>query len=65
MIESTTTYMEDLGHCIVIIKNVPCLKCFQCGETSFNGTVVKQIEEIIKNLEKSLTEIAVVNFKVA
>ena len=26
----TSTYMEDLVNCIVIIKNVPCNKCSQC-----------------------------------
>lgn len=62
LIESTTTYMEDLGNCIVIIKNVPCNKCSQCGEVSYNGTVMKQIENIISKLQNSLTEIAVVNF---
>ena len=44
MTESTNTYMQDLGSCIVIIKNVPCLKCRQCGEVSYSGTVVRQIE---------------------
>lgn len=63
LIESTTTYMEDLGNCIVIIKNVPCNKCSQCGEVSYSGTVVREIEKIISNLENSLTEIAVVNYK--
>jgi YgiT-type zinc finger domain-containing protein len=63
MIEATTTYMEDLGDCIVIIKNVPCNKCTQCGEVSYNGTVVRQIEKIIENLKNSLTEVAIVNYQ--
>lgn len=58
----TTTYMEDLGNCIVIIKNVPCNKCTQCGEVSYSGATVKRIEEIVSRLKNSLTEIAVVNF---
>lgn len=62
MKESTTTYMEDLGSCIVIIKNVPCTKCSQCGEVSYNGTVIRQIEKIIEQLKNSLTEVAIVNF---
>lgn len=62
MIESTTTYMEDLGNCIIIIKNVPCNKCSQCGEISYSGTVVRQIENIIEQLRNSLTEVAIVNF---
>lgn len=58
----TTTYMEDLGNCIVIIKNVPCNKCSQCGEVSYSGTTVKRIEEIVAHLKNTLTEIAVVNY---
>ena len=62
MKDGFTTYMEDLGTCIVIIKNVPCKKCSQCGEVSYSGTVVKQIERIIDNLKNSLTEVAIVNY---
>ena len=62
MREDTTTYMEDLGNCIVIIKNVPCNKCSQCGEISYSGTTVKRIEEIVAQLKNTLTEIAVVNY---
>lgn len=62
MIDSTTTYMADLGNIIVIVKNVPCHKCTQCGEESFSGTVVTQLERIIDQLRDTLTEIAVVNY---
>lgn len=58
----TTTYMEDLGNCIVIIKNVPCNKCTQCGEISYSGVTVKRIEEITAQLKNTLTEIAVINY---
>ena len=30
--ESTTTYMTEYNGCYIIIKNVPCRKCTQCGE---------------------------------
>ena len=62
MTESTTTYMEDLGSCIVIIKNVPCMKCPQCGEVSYSGTVMLHIEQIVDNLRNALTEVAIVNY---
>lgn len=58
----TTTYMEDLGNCIVIIKNVPCHKCSQCGEVTYSGTTMKQIERIITQLKNTLTEVAIVNY---
>jgi len=62
MAEGVTTHVADLGSCVIIIRNVPCLKCTQCGETSYIGTVVKQIEGIIDLMQTSLTEIAVVNY---
>ena len=61
--ESVTTYMTELKNCIVIIKNVPCLKCSQCGEVSFTGATMKKIEAILDKCEGLLTEIAVFNFK--
>lgn len=30
-----TTYFAQLNNCYVIIENVPCLKCDQCGEEFF------------------------------
>ena len=63
MLDSTTTYVEDLGNCIIIIRNVPCSKCSQCGEFSYNGTVLKQLEKIVDQLKNSLTEVAIVNYK--
>ena len=29
---STTIHTVQLKNCVVVIKNVPCLKCEQCGE---------------------------------
>ena len=64
MLESTTTYMIDLGRCIIIVKNVPCKKCSQCGEVVFDGIVVTKLEQITDQLENTMTEIAVVNYPV-
>ena len=60
--KSFTTYFSELDNCMVIIKNVPCYKCTQCGETVFSGTVVKRIEDILDKIENSITEVAIVNY---
>ncbi len=62
MKNSFTSYMVDLNGHFIIIKNVPCHKCSQCGEISFSGETVARIEEIIDNLRKALTEVAIVEF---
>lgn len=62
MVEDTTTHVVDLKNCIVIIRNVPCFKCIQCGEVTYTGTVMKQLEKILDTLENTLTEIAIINY---
>ena len=62
MTKNHTTDFTDLGTCMVIIKNVPCLKCDQCGETVYTGSVFKEIEKIIDGVRGTLVEIAVINY---
>ena len=58
MINSTTTYMTTYNNCYIIIKNVPCQKCNQCGEEYIDGITMLKIENIIEKLKSMLTEIA-------
>ena len=62
---SVTTHVVKSQNCIIIIKNVPCTECVQCGETFYNNDVALQIESIVKSMRSALTEIAVVNYAAA
>lgn len=42
MEESRTTYFAQLKDCYVIIENVPCLKCGQCGDVVFRGSAAEK-----------------------
>lgn len=57
-----TVHVAELEKCIVIIKNVPCLKCGQCGETFYSGDVAMKIEGILKKCESIITEVAIINY---
>ena len=63
--DATTTYMTTYNNCYIIIKNVPCQKCEQCGEELISGTTMLKIESIIDKLKNILTEIAIIDFKTA
>jgi len=60
--DDLTTFMVDIGNCIIIVKNVPSQVCGQCGEVSYSDDVAKQLEVIVNSLRSSITEIAVVNY---
>jgi YgiT-type zinc finger domain len=62
MTESITTHVVDINNCLTIIRNVPCLKCTQCGEAVYTDEVAEQLEIIVKACLTSITEIAVVNY---
>ncbi|MGM9572379.1 MAG: type II toxin-antitoxin system MqsA family antitoxin [bacterium] len=60
--DKLTTYMVDLGNCIVIVKKVPSQVCEQCGEISYSNNVAIQLEKIVNSMKTALTEIAVINY---
>lgn len=62
MTNSLTTHFVDLKKCMVIIKNVPCLECPQCGEKFYTDEVAERLDEIIEKVSGLMTEIAVVEY---
>ncbi len=58
----TSTFMVDLGSCIIIIKDVPSEICSQCGEISYSNDVSLQLQKIVNSMRKTITEIAVVHY---
>jgi len=47
---------------MVIVKNVPCTECEQCGEKYFTDEIAEKLDEIVERVSNTLTEFAVVNF---
>lgn len=64
-IESMTTHVVNYKNCIIIIRNVPCLECEQCGEKYYTDEVAEKIEKIVESAKKLMQEISVVDFKTA
>ena len=58
-----TTFMVDVGNCIVIVKNVPSQVCKQCGETSYSDNVAAELEYIVSEARKTITEVTIVNYE--
>ncbi len=64
-VESTTTHVVNFENCLIIVKNVPCMECDQCGETFFNMSVARKLEEIIKTAKKMALELSIIDYKQA
>ena len=63
LFDGTTTHVVTLQNCIVIVKNVPCSKCKQCGETYFDDAVAEKLERIVEAVKHSImSEVAIVEY---
>ena len=63
--ESTTTHVVNYQNCIIIIRNVPCLECDQCGEKYYTDEVAEKLEKIVASAKKLMQEISVIDYKTA
>ena len=61
MEDKLTTFMVDLGNCIVIVRNVPSHVCRQCGEVSYSDEVSDRLEKIVDKVMKAPVEISISN----
>ncbi len=57
--KTVTDYVEKMGNYVVVIRNVPCEKCLQCGEEYFSTTVAQKIEAILDSIQMISSEITV------
>lgn len=62
MIESKNTYFAQLDNCYVIIENVPCRKCSQCGEVVYSASVIEKIEEILDKAQSVASKIYIMDY---
>ena len=60
--QSTTTHVVNYNGSVIIIKNVPCEKCEQCGEIFYTDEVAERLEEMVHNAKKLLQEISVIDY---
>ena len=62
MKNETTTYFSKLNNSYVIIENVPCLKCIQCGEEFLIASVSEKIDNILDSIEKIASKIFILDY---
>ncbi|MBQ7605088.1 MAG: type II toxin-antitoxin system MqsA family antitoxin [Firmicutes bacterium] len=63
--QSYTTHVVNYKNCIIIIKNVPCEECVQCGEKYYTDEVAEKIEKIVNNAKQQMQELSVLDYSKA
>ena len=63
--EGLTVHVVNYKDCIIIVKNVPCEECPQCGEKYFSDEVAEKLEQIVGVAKGLMQEIAVMDYSKA
>ena len=64
-IDSLTTHVVNYKNCLIIIRNVPCAECEQCGEKFYTDEVALRLDKIISHAKKFAQEISVIDYRQA
>ena len=65
MAKGMTVFTVELEKCLVVIRNVPCLECTQCGEVEISDETMRSIDRIVGACGKLVQEVAVVDYRQA
>jgi YgiT-type zinc finger domain-containing protein len=65
LIPALTTHVVNYKGCIIIVKNVPCEECEQCGEKYYSDEVARQLEQIVNTAKQLMQEISVIDYSKA
>ena len=61
-LSSFTTHVVNYKNCIIIIKNVPCEECEQCGAKYYSDETARQLEKLVNTAKQLMQEISVINY---
>lgn len=62
VMESKTTHVVNYKGCIIVIKNVPCEECEQCGEKFYSDEVAERLEKIVDVAKKLMQEVSIIDY---
>ena len=62
IVEGKATDVFEFGDNLIVIRNIPCQECDQCGERYYDTDIVKQIEKIVSEVKKVIQEVSVIDY---
>lgn len=57
-----TTHVVNYNGSIIVIKNVPCEECDQCGEIFYTDEVAERLEKIVDKAKQMLQEVTIIDY---
>lgn len=61
MNRATTIYTGKTKSCVIVIKNIQCKKCTQCGDETYDLRTSELISDIVAHVNEIPLEMAVID----
>ena len=61
--DQVSSFMTEVNHKIIIVRNVPSQVCRQCGEVSYSRDVAVQLEEKVKYATHAEMEVSISSYR--
>lgn len=62
MDEAKNTYFAQLNNCYVVIENIPCYECRQCGDVYYKSSVLEEIDLLLEKIKKISSKIFIMDY---
>ena len=59
---TTSSELIEFDTSLIIIRNVPCLECEQCGEKIYTDETMKRLEKLVSSVKQLLPEVSIIDF---
>ncbi len=60
--DGLTTSVTDLSNYLIIVRNVPCYTCSECGKTLYSADVEQHLKTMIESAKKLKVEIGIIDY---
>ena len=61
-VQSFNTHVVTYNNSVIVIKNVPCLECAQCGEKYYTDEIMEKLEVMVDQAKQMAGEVFVAEY---
>ena len=61
----TKPYFSAIGDNYIIIEDVPCMLCEDCGEVLYSASVLEHVEDMIDRIRTMVSKVCIVDYNQA
>ena len=61
-VKSVTSEAIEMELGLLVVRNIPCFKCEECGEIFYTGDVAEKIEGLVETVKELMQDVTIIDF---